>query len=140
MSSKFIIVVFLILSRPGVAATSPDAALWNGLYRSSDGEIMRITGTGRYILLETFVLKDARWHKMTDWATTLKESRYAEFRQRAEPNGLWLSLTLQNGRITETSHSGTDYHSPKRRVVYTKLSDPDAKLTPALPDGNNMRE
>ncbi len=71
---------------------------------------------------------------MTAWHTTILKPNYAEFRQPSEPDGLWLSLSLNSREAILTSHDGTDYRSPQNRVVYKRMSAVESKHIVGLPE------
>jgi hypothetical protein len=102
---------------------------------SSAGEVMRLKGNEGSVLLQTFLRQEAgAWKEMTTWSTIVLKPNYAEFRQRSEPDGLWLSLSLKNGQATLISHNGITYHSPQDRVIYRKLSSAESKKITGLPE------
>jgi hypothetical protein len=114
------------------AASELGASRWEGLYRSAEGEIMRIRSYGDIISLDIFTRQNGAWILTTAWATNMKKSDYAEFRQRAEPDGLWLSLSFKkDGALLET-------HEPdlpkNEQSFYSRLSVAESKLVTGLPE------
>jgi hypothetical protein len=102
------------------AEPSIDATGWEGLYRSSQGEILRVQAVGPVISIDTFVSQGGAWKRETAWATIMKKADYAEFRQRVEPNGLWLSLSFENNGALVATH---DSDLPKSKTTFFKKLD-----------------
>jgi hypothetical protein len=141
MSTGYLIRSMVMLSCWVLAASTSlhaqdgtDASKWTGLYRSSDGEVLRLKGDIGVLVMETFIAQpDGSWKVITAWATTKIKRNYAEFRQPSEPHGLWVSLSLKNNYAIVRDHNGTSYRS-QSRALYERLSSTEAARVVGLPN------
>jgi hypothetical protein len=119
-------------SNPPTPAGPPiDAAKWQGLYRNSIGEVMRVEAVGSVVSIDIFASRNSTWTLKTAWTTHMIKPDYAEFRQRAEPDGLWLSLLFKADGALLAVH---DPHSASEPDSYfQKLTAKESRQITGLP-------
>jgi hypothetical protein len=92
---------------------------------------MRIQAADSVISIDIFARQNGSWRLTTAWATTMTKPNYAEFRQCAEPDGMWLSLSLNaEGAFLEV-------HDPDsqqiQKTLYKRLTDAESQQVSGLP-------
>ena len=121
---RWISICFLIVSVTiaGEAAAETDL---QGLYQNPKGEVMKIVAKGSIISVDVYSHRGSLWELTTTWGTTMTKPNYAEFRQRAEPDGLWLSLLFTNeGAILESHNNGSGINE---KNLFKKLSEEETR-------------
>ncbi len=92
---------------------------------------MRVQAVDSDISIDIFALQNGSWTLTTSWATTMMKPGYAEFRQRVEPNGLWLSLSLN------AKNAVLEVHDPDSQAIektlYKKLTSQESRQVKGLP-------
>ena len=114
------------------AAPSIDATQWDGLYQNSKNEVLRVKSRGDVISIDIFSGSNEAWELTTAWLTSMTKPDYAEFRQRAEPNGLWISLSFRKDGALLQVHEPVKPATPPS--LFRKLSSSEAKLILGLPE------
>ena len=117
----------------GGASPTVELTRWEGMYRNSQqNEVMRVRAEDSVISIDIFSGGNGVWKLTTAWATTLTTPNYAEFRQRAEPNGLWLSLWFrEEGALLQVHDPAQPEASP---AFFTRLSTADSNSIVGLPE------
>lgn len=114
------------------ATLTVNASRWQGLYQNSGGEILRVEANHSVIAIDIFAARNGAWKLATAWATVMAKPDYAEFRQRAESDGLWLSISFEDSGALLVSH---DPHAPKpAEVFYRRLSASESSQISGLPE------
>ena len=139
MAHQFYLAAFVALLVAGcpIAAggASPTVELtrWEGMYRNSQqNEVMRVRAKDSVISIDIFSGGNGAWKLTTAWATTLTKPNYAEFRQRAEPNGLWLSLSFREEGALLQVHDPAQPEAPP--AFFNRLSTADSDSIVGLPE------
>ena len=115
-----------------VAAPPIDVTQWEGLYRSTKNEVLRVRSYGDVISIDIFSGSNEAWTLTTAWATGMTKSDYAEFRQRAEPDGLWLSQSFKKEGALLQVHEPAQPTTPPS--FFRRLSQSESKLIVGLPE------
>ena len=114
------------------AAPPIDPAQWDGLYRNSKNAVLRVRSRGDVISIDIFSGSSEAWALTTAWLTSMTKPGYAEFRQRAEPNGLWISLSFQKDGALLQVHDPAQPATPPS--FFRRLSSSESKLILGLPE------
>lgn len=114
------------------AAPAIDASHWSGLYRSATNEVLRVRANGDVISIDIFSGSNDAWTLNTAWGTSMTKPGYVEFRQRAEPNGLWISLSFtKEGALLQVHEPAQPTNAPS---FFKRLSPSESKLILGLPE------
>lgn len=114
------------------AELAVNASRWDGLYQGSGGEVLRVDARDSVITIDIFAGRNGAWKLTTSWATVMDKPDYAEFRQRAEPDGLWLSISFEDSGARLVSH---DPQAAKpAEVFYRRLSAGESSQIWGLPE------